>query len=69
MTKKLHISPSLSLPTDFAQWMSDSVAQSASLRDAIREWKDGQGAVEAIDKSYKDLSATCNACHEAYRNE
>ena len=56
-------------PTDFSQWMDESVRESAALRDAIQQWRDGKATAEAVEQSYKDLSATCNACHEVYRNE
>jgi protein tyrosine phosphatase (PTP) superfamily phosphohydrolase (DUF442 family) len=55
-------------PADFRQWMVDSIAQSAELRDALQTWKASKGPTDAIDGAYKKLSATCTACHDAYRN-
>jgi protein tyrosine phosphatase (PTP) superfamily phosphohydrolase (DUF442 family) len=56
-----------SKPPDFQGWMADSVKQSAALRDALKGMKEGDTA--AADKAYKDLTASCNACHDVYRND
>jgi protein tyrosine phosphatase (PTP) superfamily phosphohydrolase (DUF442 family) len=55
-------------PTDFRQWMSDSVVQGAALRDAMVALKSGGGSTDAVDKAYKTVAATCTACHDKYRN-
>jgi hypothetical protein len=58
-----------SKPPDFQGWMADSVKRSASLRDALAGLKQGEGDTAAADKAYQELSASCNACHEVYRND
>lgn len=60
-------------PPDFRGWMADSVKHSAALRDALHELRSGQGDTAAsaakADESYKALTASCNACHDVYRND
>lgn len=55
-------------PPDFQKWMAETAAESVSLRDAFRAWKDKKGTLEAADQAYKRMSAACTACHDVYRN-
>ncbi len=58
-----------SKPDDFTRWMQDSIVQSVALRDALTAKQAGTGPAETADQAYKTLAATCNECHDAYRND
>ena len=58
-----------SKPPDFQGWMAESVKHSASVRDALAGLKQGDGDTASADKAYKELTTSCNACHEVYRND
>jgi protein tyrosine phosphatase (PTP) superfamily phosphohydrolase (DUF442 family) len=58
-----------SKPPDFRGWMADSVKQSASMRDALAGLQEGTSNSAEADKAYKELTTSCNACHEVYRND
>jgi cytochrome c556 len=49
--------------------MAESVKHSASVRDALAGLKQGDGDTASADKAYKELTTSCNACHEVYRND
>jgi protein tyrosine phosphatase (PTP) superfamily phosphohydrolase (DUF442 family) len=67
-TRALVLDETAEKPADFHQWMQDSKAQAAALRDALSALKAGTGTAASADQAYKTLSKTCTACHDAYRN-
>ena len=58
----------ISQPSDFRQWLQDARAQSAVLRDAVSGLAGGTASADEANQAYKTLAASCNACHDAYRN-
>jgi len=54
-------------PADFQQWMGDAVTEGKALHEALIAARES-GDWSAADAALATLSATCNACHKAYRN-
>lgn len=55
-------------PSDFRGWLDDAILASAELRDELERWRETKGETARIDAAYKRLTASCSACHKAYRN-
>lgn len=54
-------------PDDFRQWMAESVPQGQALHAALQASR-ASGDWTAAEAALEQLSASCNACHKAYRN-
>ena len=56
-------------PEDFRGWMEASTVESASLVDAIKKARAGDGKAWATArKSYRLVKQSCKSCHTSYRN-
>lgn len=56
-------------PEDFRAWLSQSVQDSAQLRDLLGRAREGEApAVADATEALRKVEATCNACHAVYRN-
>lgn len=55
-------------PENYRKWMADSATQSVTLRDTLKNLREGKAKTEDVDNAYKALSKTCSACHDSYRN-
>jgi protein tyrosine phosphatase (PTP) superfamily phosphohydrolase (DUF442 family) len=57
-------------PDEFQQWMADSIPRSLALHEALKSARaaDSPEAWAAATTAYQAVSNTCNACHEAYRD-
>lgn len=53
---------------DFRGWLKDSIRASSDLRDHLRTMRDGGTEASLAKKALAQVSASCKACHDVYRN-